>query len=109
TIMLLGGWLGVSAVFFTGLAVSVLAAGSLLLVRAGEVDEERASGGDGEKVRVLDLLRDRRVLVLFAATALFHLANAPVMPFVGAYIDQLGGSTVQVAAVVLVAQAVMVP
>jgi MFS family permease len=49
------------------------------------------------------------VLVLLAATALFHLANAPVMPFLGAYIKELGGSHVQVAAVVLVAQAVMIP
>src|SRR5260370_157471 len=48
-------------------------------------------------------------LPLLAAVALFHLANARVMPFVGAYIDKLGGSGVQVAAVVLVAQAVMVP
>jgi MFS family permease len=49
------------------------------------------------------------VLVLLAATALFHLANAPVMPFLGAYIKKLGGNDVQVAAVVLVAQAVMIP
>jgi MFS family permease len=109
TTMLLAGWLGVSAVFYTGLAVSILAAGSVFLVRGREVDESRASGGDGQKASILELLRDRRVIVLFAATALFHLANAPVMPFVGAYIDTLGGSSTQVAAVVLVAQVVMVP
>ena len=55
------------------------------------------------------LLRDRPILILFAATALFHLANAPVMPLVGRYIDHLGGSDRQVAAVVLVAQGVMIP
>jgi MFS family permease len=109
TTMLLAGWLGVSAVFYTGLVVSVLAAGSVFLVRGREVDESRASGGDGKKAPILDLLRDRRVIVLFVATALFHLANVPVMPFVGAYIDTLGGSSTQVAAVVLVAQVVMVP
>jgi MFS family permease len=58
---------------------------------------------------VLTLLRDRRVVVLLASTALFHLANAPVMPFVGAYITRLGGTSVQVAAVVFTAQAVMIP
>ena len=47
--------------------------------------------------------------MLLAATALFHLANAPVMPFLGAYIKVLGGSNVQVAAVVLVAQVIMIP
>ncbi len=113
TAMLLVGWLGVAAVFYTVLAVSALAAASVFLIRRDELDEGRASGdgaaaGDGN-VRLRDLFRDRRVVVLFAATALFHLANAPVMPFVGAYITKLGGSDVQVAAVVLVAQAVMVP
>src|SRR5205085_2563304 len=77
-------------------------------------DEERASGARGQAANaraagLCDLLRDRRVLVLLGAVALFHLANAPVMPFVGAYITTLGGSDVQVAAVVLVAQTVMIP
>jgi MFS family permease len=55
------------------------------------------------------LLRDRRVAILFAAVALFHLANAPVMPLVGLYIARLGGTNTQVACVVLTAQAVMIP
>jgi MFS family permease len=113
TAMLLVGWLGIAAIFYTIFAVSALAAGSVFLIRRDELDESRASGSgaasDDGKVRLWDLFRDRRVVVLFAATALFHLANAPVMPFVGAYITQLGGSDVQVAAVVLVAQTVMVP
>ncbi len=111
TAMLLVGWLGVASVFYTVLAVSVLAAASVFLIRRDDLDEEGASGGAAAegKVRLRELFRDRRVVVLFAATALFHLANAPVMPFLGAYITKLGGSDVQVAAVVLVAQAVMVP
>ena len=48
-------------------------------------------------------------MVLFVATALFHLANAPVMPLVALYVKHLRGSDVQVAAVVLVAQSVMIP
>ena len=54
-------------------------------------------------------MRDRRILILFIATALFHLANAPVMPLVAQDVVQLGGSSRQVALVVLVAQAVMIP
>jgi len=103
---------GVSSVFYAVLIVSVVAAGSVYLIRKDEIDEVRASGAadGGEKgARFGTLLRDRRVLVLLAATALFHLANAPVMPFLGAYIKTLRGSEVQVAAVVLVAQAVMIP
>jgi MFS family permease len=101
-----------TAVFYAVMAVSVLAAASVFIIREDEIDEGRASGaGDGGQkgTSVRELLRDRRVLILLAATALFHLANAPVMPFLGAYIKNLGGNDVQVAAVVLVAQAVMIP
>jgi predicted MFS family arabinose efflux permease len=113
--MALVSWLhlGTVAVFYAVSAVSVLAAASVFLIRGDELDPVRASGASAEKgdghVRILELLRDRRVVILFAATALFHLANAPVMPLVGMYITDLGGSEGQVAAVVLVAQVVMIP
>src|SRR5207249_2359345 len=115
--MLLAAWFGVSAVFYAVTVVSVLTAGSVFLIRADELDEERASGraehvsrnGDTGTLCLRGLLRDRRIVTLLAATALFHLANAPVMPLVGLYITRLGGSGIQVAAVVLVAQAVMIP
>jgi MFS family permease len=103
---------GLASVFYAVPIVSALAAGSVFLIRKAEVDENRASGAadGGEKGAGLrELLKDRRVRVLVAATALFHLANAPVMPFLGAYIKILKGTDVQVAAVVLVAQAVMIP
>ncbi len=108
--MVLVSWLGTSAVFYAVFAVSALAAASVFLMRADDLNEERASGdGCGPPVGVRSLLRQRPVLVLFAATALFHLANAPVMPLVGLYIARLGGTDTQVAAVVLVAQVVMIP
>ena len=110
--MVLVGALGLTSVFFAVTAVSILAAASVFVIREKEIDEKRATGaGDAKDGRggLRQLLHDRRVIVLLAATALFHLANAPVMPFLGAYIKQLGGSHVQVAAVVLVAQAVMIP
>jgi MFS family permease len=113
--MVLVTWLGLTSVFFAVTAVSVLAAASVFLIRADELDEQRASGvttnGGGEQtpVGVMELFRDRRVVILFAATALFHLANAPVMPLVALYVKHLEGTDRQVAAVVLVAQAVMIP
>ena len=112
--MLLVGWWGTSSVFYAVLVVSALAAASVFLIRRHELDERRASGvrdsvGRGRPVRFAELFHDRRVVVLFAATALFHLANAPVMPLVGLYVARLGGTDRQVAAVVLVAQTVMVP
>jgi MFS family permease len=115
TAMALVSWFNLSSVFYAVTAVSVLAAASVYLIRPDELDERRASGvtrdGDGGSppVRLRELFRDRRVLTLFAATALFHLANAPVMPLVALYVKHLQGSDRQVAAVVLVAQTVMIP
>ncbi len=103
---------GVPSVFYAVTAVSMLAAGSVFLIRETELNHEIASGGKdvgNKQATILGLLRDRRIVTLFAATALFHLANAPVMPLVGLYIARLGGTGTQVAAVVFVAQAVMIP
>ena len=105
-------WFPVTAIFYAVAAVSVLAATSAFVIRPDEVDEELACGGrakDQPAAGFLTLLRDRRVAILFAAVALFHLANAPVMPLVGMYIARLGGTNTQVACVVLTAQAVMIP
>jgi MFS family permease len=66
----------------------------------------RRPAGWGE---IGELLRDRGVLVLLVSAALFHLANAPVMPLVAQHVKALGGSNALVAAVVFVAQLVMVP
>jgi MFS family permease len=115
TAMVLVSWLSMSSVFFAVTIVSVLAAASIFPIRPDELNERRASGvttnGDGrsQPVSMWELFRDRRVIVLFAATALFHLANAPVMPLVALYVKHVEGNDHQVAAVVLVAQMVMIP
>jgi MFS family permease len=109
TAMLVAGWLGVPAVFYTVAVVSVLAAASLFLIRPSDLSRAEPGATPEAGPNLWELFRDRRVVVLFAAVALFHLANAPVMPLVGQYIARLGGTDAQVAAVVLVAQAVMVP
>lgn len=113
--MLLVGVLGVTSIFYTVFVVSLLAGSSVFLIRSEEIDEELASGQikteqpEASKGHIVRLLRDPRVVILLASTALFHLANAPVMPFIGTYISKLGGTDVQIAAVVLVAQIVMIP
>jgi hypothetical protein len=93
-------------------AQTAYAVGAIAFIRVHEVDEFRASGREtaSEKPRcITELFQDRRVLVLVAAMALFHLANAPVMPLVGLYVARLDGADLQVAAVVLTAQFVMIP
>ena len=113
--MVLVSWFSLSSVFYAVTVVSVLAAASVFLIRSDELDEGRATGvtNDGggglRPLGLLGLFRDRRVVILFAATALFHLANAPVMPLVALYVKHVHGNDQQVAAVVLVAQAVMIP
>src|SRR5262249_40965369 len=100
------------SIFYAVAVVSVVAAASVTVIRPDELHENACwpePDADEPKVSLLGLFRDRRVVVLFAATALFHLANAPVMPLVGLYIARLGGSSTQVASVVLVAQTVMIP
>jgi MFS family permease len=113
--MILVSWFGLSSVFCAVTVTSVLAAASVFIIRGPELDARRASGvttnghGRSHPVSLRELLTDRRVVILFAATALFHLANAPIMPLVALYVKHLNGSDQQVAAVVLTAQTVMIP
>lgn len=108
TAMGVATWIGLPAVFYTVAIVSAFAAASIFLIRPSDLKEEPGSKVEaGPGLR--ELFQDRRVVVLFAAVALFHLANAPVMPLVGQYVARLHGTNTQVAAVVLVAQVVMIP
>jgi MFS family permease len=113
TAMTLVSFFPVSSIFFAVAVVSVLAAGCGFLIRADELECERATGrlrpSSHPAIRFWDLLHDRRVATLLAAATLFHLANAPVMPLVAQKVRHVGGSNGQVAGVVLAAQAVMVP
>jgi predicted MFS family arabinose efflux permease len=108
TAMPVAAWLGLPAVFYTIAVVSAFAAISVFLIRPADLESERTAASN-ESQGLRQLFRDRRIVVLFASVALFHLANAPVMPLVGQYISRLDGTDAQVAAVVLVAQVVMVP
>ncbi|HVC96659.1 MAG TPA: MFS transporter [Pirellulales bacterium] len=113
--MVLVSYFGATAIFCAVTLASILAVGAVLLIRPAELDEARAAGLSSQAAEGLappslfSLLRDRRVAVLLASTALFHLANAPAMPLVAMDVKHLGGSDRQVAAVVLVAQLVMIP
>lgn len=105
-------WFPLVSVFYTVGVVSALAAASVFLIRPNEVDKELACGGHTKgqpPIGFLALLRDRRIAILFASVALFHLANAPVMPLVGIFVAHLHGTDTQLACVVLTAQAVMIP
>src|SRR5437899_2420606 len=103
---------GLNSVFYSVGVFSLFAAASVLLIRTEDLDERVATGLTREKrepVEWTELLRDRRVLLLFLAIFAFHLANAPILPTVALYVKQLGGSDKLMTATVLTAQVVMVP
>jgi predicted MFS family arabinose efflux permease len=55
------------------------------------------------------MCRVRRIVILGTAILLYSAANSPMMTTAALYIDHLKGTATQVAALVLVAQVVMVP
>jgi MFS family permease len=103
-------YFGSASIFYSVAGASLVGAFSIYWMRKEELNEEIASG-DGKQVEVKwgPILRDRSVLSLLAAVALFHLANAPILPVTALYIKQLGGSSELTTFTVLSAQLVMVP
>lgn len=100
---------GVASVFYLVGAIAVLAGVSALVIRRGEIDPDRASGGTDRPMRFSALLRDRAVLVLLVSTMLFHTAYASAFPFLTLRVRQAGGSNAMVAVMVLVSQGFMAP
>jgi MFS family permease len=82
------------------------------MIRPSELNPKLATGRTDNRedgVAPTALLRQRSIAVLFVAVALFHFANAPILPAVALYVKQLGGSDSLMTATVLTAQSVMVP
>jgi MFS family permease len=103
-------YFGSASIFYSVSIASLVGAFSVYWMRKEELNEEIASGdGNQAKVKWGTILRDRSVLFLLAAVALFHLANAPILPVTALYIKQLGGSSALTTFTVLSAQLVMVP
>jgi MFS family permease len=113
-----GWWFGQQAVFFVvplfGLAVTA----SVLNIPEDAIDHARARGGqhisdeDTLACSTLDvLLGCRPILVLAICAALFHFANAPMLPLVGQKLAlaNSGKETVFMSACVIAAQLVMLP
>lgn len=97
---------GLRGVFYAVGVASMLAALSVLLIRAGDLNPYLATGRtDNQKdgVRIRTLLRQQPVLMLFVAVALFHFSNAPILPSVALYVQKLGGSAKLMTATVLTA------
>jgi predicted MFS family arabinose efflux permease len=118
--------MGASGYFVSNQAVFLVTAGfvvpaliSLALIRADEIDPERAHGGindaNGEPrpkqrpVGLARLLRRRALLMLAACVMLFQLANAAMLPLLGGVVTMRSSewATVLVAASIVVPQLVV--
>jgi MFS family permease len=113
---LVGSAFGQRAVFHLVPLFAVLTTITVLAIPAGAIDHERARGleGDhsGDRVAGWRVLAERRALVVLAAgVALFHFANAPMLPLLTQKLALAypGAETALVAACVLTAQLVSVP
>lgn len=101
---------GSASIFYSVAIASLVGASSVYWIRPQELDDSIArSEKKQSKPKWSSLLHDRAVLFLLAAVALFHLANAPILPVTALYIKQLGGSSALTTFTVLSAQMVMVP
>lgn len=105
--------LGLTSIFYSVGACSLLAGASVLLIREKDLDERIAAGFTHEETASKSswtcLLKDRTIQFLMLSIFLFHLANAPILPTVALYVKKLGGSDNWMTATVLTAQVVMVP
>jgi MFS family permease len=106
------------AVFFLVPIFSVLAALAVLSIPAGAIDHARARGldrtdpVDGEQPSGLSVLLICKPLLIFAScVALFHFANAAMLPLVGQKLAlaHQGQETPLMSACIVAAQMVMLP
>src|SRR5207302_909254 len=113
-----GWWFSQSAVFFLVPIFSVLAALSVLSIPASAIDHARARGldrtdpVDGEQPSGLSVLITCKPLLIFATcVAMFHFANAAMLPLVGQKLAlaHRGQETPLMSACIVAAQMVMLP
>ena len=110
---------GYGAMFFLVAGMAAMSIVATALIRDGDIDHELARGADDEQgdepgresVGLGALFRDRRIATFIAASVLFHLANAAMLPLVGQKAgDHLkGGAPLLMSACIIAAQVVMVP
>ena len=113
-----GWWFSQSAVFYLVPVFSVLAASAVLSIPARAIDHARARGLDRSRSAIWEqpsgwsvLITCKPLLVFAACVALFHFANAPMLPMVGQKLAlaNKGAETALMSACIVAAQLVMLP
>jgi MFS family permease len=106
-----GSLLSQRSVFLLVPLLSLAATAFVLGIRRGDIDHERVRGGEGGKpLAVADLLANCPLVVFAACIALFHLANAAMLPLVGQRLAlaRAGYESAMMSACIVGAQMVMV-
>lgn len=115
---IIGHFVAREGIFYLVATVAVISAISVLFIREEEIDHEVARGAKAEKNSGEEkisgfgaILRDRRILAFALAIALFHFANAAMLPLVGQYMADgtERGASLYMSASIVVAQTVMIP
>ncbi len=112
---LAGKFIGPEAIFVLVAAMGVGGVISVLRIRAGEIDHDRARGateddGDTRVAPMRELVGHRGLLVFSLSTVLFHFANAAMLPLIGQKLAEgKPDASLYMAACIIVAQLVMIP
>jgi hypothetical protein len=113
-----GWWWPQRAVFFLAPFFACLAALAVLAIPAAAIDHARARGLDAPRpdgqVQLtgwFELIQHRPLLIFAVCVALFHFANAPMLPLVGQKLAlaHAGEGTALMSACIIAAQVVMLP
>ena len=121
----LGYWVATAAVFWVVSALGLLVIGATLFIDPRRIDHRIARGFKPDDHRPDDhstdqdeqpsgfrtLIRSRPLMIFICSITLWQLANAAMLPIVGQRltIHNTGEGTIFMAALIVVAQAVMIP
>jgi MFS family permease len=103
------------AVFILTAALAIPALWAVHRIRASDIDPLRARGGlpadrpNRPPVRLVDMLKNRRLLIFGGCLMLFHLGNAAMLPLMGSIVTMRSSdwATVLIAACIVVPQIVV--
>ena len=109
----IGTFLALKGIFFAAATFAFGMAGAVLYIRDKDVSHEAARAAEGEGDQqpkpFRELIKDGRIITFALAVVLFFCANAATLPLVGEMLSQgKKQSAWQIAACVIVAEAVMI-
>lgn len=115
---ILGHLFGVEAIFFLVTAIAIASLISVFFVRAQDIDHDvaraaapKAVSQDEAILAIGTLFQNRTLLVFAVSSAIFHFANAAMLPLAGQLLsrDNPDAASLSMSACIIAAQLVMIP